>query len=1012
MEANATTTRLAHEGSISDPVIGGMRTVRTGSRKLLSGCGAALAALTVAGAAIAQQRTFDIPAQEAVRAIPEFARQAGIQIIAPSSQLRGVRTPALRGDLDARQALRVLLRGTGLEVATDNGTVITLRRASSAEANEGAGMAEIVSTELDDVVVTGTLLRSSGALASPVIILDQDALARSGYGTVAEAVVALPQNYAGTSTPVVQLANANPGASNQTFATGVNLRGLGPASTLVLVNGRRMAGTGSRAEFADISALPSAAVERVDVLLDGASALYGADAVAGVVNVIMRRSFDGHETRLRASAAKGGAEDVTLSHLMGTSWSTGSAYLSYEYQEANGLSSLDRAYTADGDLRRFGGTDHRSVYSTPGNIVAFNPAAGAYVTTFGIQPGGSGRAETAADFSPGLGNLQSSSLGTALLPNFERQSVYGSISQSLGDRLDLNADVRFTRRDYAIDVGPAAGIFTVTQANPWFVSPTGAASHTIAYAFGRELGQTRNAGRSDSHAVTLSARYALTDDWSIEAYVADARENARFGTFNRPHSRRLAEALGNIPDDPDTPYRAAVDGYFNLFGDGTANSRAVLDFIGGGYSRSFNESQANSANVVAQGPALRLPGGDVQVALGAQWRRETFETGSLNAASTTLPQTIETPERERSIAAVFAEARIPIVGPENTRPGIRSLDLSIAGRFEEYDDFGSTTNPKVGVVWSPFEGLGIRTSWGTSFRAGALPQLFDAQTAATTFFDRTNGTRVLSLNLGGGNADLRPETADTFTLGFDYRPNGRPAVSVNYFDTRYEDKIARPTTENISGVLDDPNLAPFVRFVSPGTNAADLALVQSYSTYLGFSPLYPATTYGAIVDSRWVNAGSQRVRGLDLAVTHGLDVAEGRLNFDVSGSYILEYRTQATPTAARREVAGLIGFPVKLRARSAVTWSRGGFDIGASWSYVDDYEDRLGVGIDAFHTVDAQIGWSPASQTFSGTRVTLTVRNLLDQDPPFYDSAMGYGFDAAQGDLLGRVFALQLTQRW
>src|SRR5690606_13743932 len=174
------------------------------------------------------------------------------------------------------------------------------------------------------------------------------------------------------------------------------LRGLGPASTLVLVNGRRMAGTGSRAEFTDISALPSAAVERVDVLLDGASALYGADAIAGVVNVVMRREFDGQETRLRVSAAKGGAEDLIVSHLAGRSWSTGAAYLSYEYQTANGLSSLDRPYTADGDLRAFGGTDHRSFYSAPGNIVGFED--GAFITHFAVRPRAGGVAVTSDDF--------------------------------------------------------------------------------------------------------------------------------------------------------------------------------------------------------------------------------------------------------------------------------------------------------------------------------------------------------------------------------------------------------------------------------------------------------------------------------------------------------------------------------------------------------------------------------------------------------------------------------------
>src|SRR5690606_26045401 len=222
------------------------------------------------------------------------------------------------------------------------------------------------------------------------------------------------------ATPLVQLAGTDRAGSNSVYATGVNLRGLGATSTLLLVNGRRLAGTGLRGDFGDVSALPSGAVERVDVLLDGASALYGADAVAGVVNVIMRRSFDGQETRVRGAAAQGGAEDLMISHLAGRSWSSGAASLSYEYQTTTGLSSLDRPYTADGDLRRYGGTDRRNFYSAPGNIVAFNSATSSYQALYAIRPTTGGTAQGPSDFVAGAANLQSTTLGADLVPSIER----------------------------------------------------------------------------------------------------------------------------------------------------------------------------------------------------------------------------------------------------------------------------------------------------------------------------------------------------------------------------------------------------------------------------------------------------------------------------------------------------------------------------------------------------------------------------------------------------------------
>lgn len=366
----------------------------------------------------------------------------------------------------------------------------------------------------------------------------------------------------------------------------------------------------------------------------------------------------------------------------------------------------------------------------------------------------------------------------------------------------------------------SAGVFTVTRANPWFVSPTGAASHAVAYSFARDLGPGRSQGRSESLGLTLGGRYDLGADWTVEAYAAGAEERGDFGNSNRINSRFLAEALGNIPDDPATPYRAAVDGYLNLFGDGRANGRAVLDFIGSGGSTVHNRSSATAFNLLAQGPLARLPGGEIEVALGAQFRRESFETQGETFISGVTPVARTTPRRERSIGAAFLEARIPLVGQDNAGPGLRRLDLSLAGRVEDYDDFGTTTNPKIGLFWEPFENLGVRASWGTSFRAGALPQLFDAMGVSPLFLSGAGGASVLTLQLNGGNPDLKPEAAETFTLGFDYRPRDGAAFSLNYFETRFEDRITRPLTENAAAVLTDPAARPFVVFVNPSASEA------------------------------------------------------------------------------------------------------------------------------------------------------------------------------------------------
>lgn len=972
--------------------------------------GSALVACMIAAGqpACAQAaRDFDIPAGALRDALNRYATQSDQQIFFTGDLVAGRRSEGLRGRHAPAEALEILLRGSGLTWTATRPGVLVLRRAAPVPADGPA-------VELGEVVVTGTLLNVSGELASPVTTLDRDELDRRGFATVAEALTDLPQNYSGSGTPAALLSYADPAGSNSVAATGVNLRGLGADATLVLVNGRRMAGTGSRGEFADVSALPSAAVERVDVLLDGASALYGSDAVAGVVNVIMRRSVEGQESRVRIGAARGGAEDLTVSHLAGRSWPGGSGLLSWEHQTVNALNAGDRAFTADGDLRPFGGSDRRAVYASPGNVLAFDPAAGGYVAAWAIRPGAAGYARGPGDFVAGTANLQSQLAGVDLLPDVERHSVYGRLRQSVGDRLDLSADLRFSRRAYGFDNAAPITIFSVSAANPFYVSPDGAASQLIGYSFLGDLGTSRQEGVSRSLGLTAGADYDLGGGWSLDGYVAFAEERGEKITTGLLNSVFLNEALGNTPDNPLTAYSAARDGYFNPYGAGAANGAAVLDFIGSGYSGSVDRSRSQSLNLLLQGAPVRLPGGDVDVAVGLQARRETFDSRLTSFTGSATPREIVDPRSDRRISAVFAEMRVPLVGEDNARPGLRRLELSLAGRVEEYDDFGRTSNPKIGVIWSPLEGLNVRASWGTSFRAPALTQLYDASQAAPTFVRRADGTSVLALYRYGGNPDLEPETADTWTAGFDYRPDDGLRLSVNLFDTRFTNRISQPLNEGLGRALTDPALAPFVQLINPAASAADLALIRSYieDPAYAYGSLYPATTYGAILDARWVNAAGVHVRGLDLQAGRSLVFGDHVLTLDGSASWLLDYETRLTPAAPRDDVLGLVGYPVRLRSRTGATWSRGDLSAGLHWSHVAGYADLDGARIRAWNTADLQVSWTPSSGALAGWRVLATVQNLTDEDPPFYDSPTGLGYDPGQGDLTGRVASLQLIRRW
>lgn len=973
--------------------------------------GAALAPIVsaaLATTACAQAtRDFSIAAGPMDAALVAYARQADVQLLYPADLVAGLRTQGVAGRHAPEAALDRLLAGSGVAWSRTRPGVIVLRPAPTGQARLEDAI------QIDEVVVTGTLLRGPGDTPSPVTVISRADIDAEGAASAADVLTRLPQAYAGSATPAAQLAFNDTAGSNSSLSTGVNLRGLGEDSTLVLVNGRRIAGTGSRGVFADLSTIPGAALERVDVLLDGASALYGSDAVAGVVNVILKRSFDGHESRIRLAAAQGGAEDITASHLMGRTWSSGSALISYEVQDSNALNSADRAYTATGDLTPWGGSDYRNIYGAPGNIARFDPAVGTFVSAFAIRPGPDGVARTPQDFAAGQANLYNRRDGIDLLPSQQRQTAYGRFRQDLDAQIEISGDLRYSERTYEYASLSAGGLYTVTAANPWFVSPNGSSSHLIAYDFGRELGPSERSGRSRSLAATLGTTIGLAPGWTFDLYGSWAEEANHGAQENLINSTLMNEALGSIPDNPSTPFSPARDGYLNLFGSGGANSQAVLDFISQGYDRDRARSRVETFNGLIDGVVMTLPGGPLKLAVGANYRRESLLTASESFRSGLTPRLSAGPLRSREIQAGFLEMRAPLFGEDNARPGLRRLELSLAARTESYSDFGTTTNPKLGVIWAPAEGLTARASWGTSFRAPALTQLYERVQIGAANLASPNGTQLTLIHLGG-NPDLGPERAESLTVGFNLRRPGGLRFGIDYFDILFDDRIGRPASTNLTTVLGNPSLAPFLTYVDP-SKPADLALINSYLS----SPAYlqpgqfPATSFRVILDGRWANTGELRTRGLDLSAGYGFDLGRHRIDLDANGTWLFEYSRKLTPVAPREQLVDVVGFPADLRLKAAARWGFQDWSARLGANYVDDYLSLKGKTIAAWTTVDAQVRWSPTGLAgLEDLDLSLTAQNLFDEDPPFYDNPQGFGFDPANSNVLGRVVSLQLTKRW
>lgn len=292
-----------------------------------------------------QVRTFNIPAQPLASALIEFSRQSDIVVVADPAVVNGRQAPALQGSLTVSQGLDRLLAGSGLTHSLSPSGAILVQQTSPTQLGAADGVSSYSDNE-EEIVVTGTSIRGAYPRSSPLTSYGEEEIARSGAVTVEQFIRQLPQNSASLSSVAPDAAPGGRGGGNSLGVSGVDLRGLGPGSTLVLLNGRRIAGAAD-GQTPDLSLLPLAAIRRIDVLSDGASAIYGTDAVAGVVNFILDDEFDGAETTIQTGTDDDGSTtEVRADHALGSAWQSGNALLVGSVYTRSELDAAERDYSA------------------------------------------------------------------------------------------------------------------------------------------------------------------------------------------------------------------------------------------------------------------------------------------------------------------------------------------------------------------------------------------------------------------------------------------------------------------------------------------------------------------------------------------------------------------------------------------------------------------------------------------------------------------------------------------
>lgn len=846
---------------------------------------------------------------------------------------------------------------------------------------------------MEEVVVTGSRISGAAPVGSSVVSVSADDLEQNPATNTTDLLKNVPQ-FAGIGFDQTSVIGAG-GNTNLVRGNALNLRGLGPNATLVLLDGQRLPFAGATGTYVDPSSIPVIALQRVEVLPDGAAAIYGSDAIAGVVNFIMRKSYDGVLLTARNSFANG-YDTQQYSALAGANWDTGNLVVSYEHDDQSTLLGSERSYIRD-NLTAFGGSDYRTPQCDPGTI-SLNG------TTYAIPAGGVTPA-TANQLVAGTLNKCDYYPMTSIIPSQQRDSATLYAEQELTPHIFLHAEGYYSSRSFqatAVSQGTQsmAQSLRVPNTNPFFVAPPGTSpsSEIVEYnlipAFGRAMTQT---GDETTYQLFGGARADL-GSWNGKFTLGYSHDESAVVTRS-PNRGNLARALAST--NPATA--------FNPFGG--ANSQTVIDGIKDYVFNPYADSSLFSTSANASGPIFDLPGGPVQLAIGGEYNdyklRAYFRSGSLSATRTSEIS----PSRKQE--AVYGQVIVPIVGASNAMPGIQKLNLSAAIRYDSYSDVGNTTNYQVGADWQPSEEVTFRANYGTSFRAPNLQDLVllksGSGVASVTLSDPLSPTgSSTGVYVNAGNPGLTPEKAKTFSVGTELHPHFVPNLSVHlsYFWIKYTNQVFSLSGNAYKQALTNPNYSYLVtRNPSPAQISALVALGLPLYSALPSNPAF-------LVDVRAYNLATTKTDGIDFSFDYAHDLWGGAMRASLVGVYTRSFDVQYTPTASTVSVVNTYQYPLYWQGRADLGWSGDNISADVFVNYKGAY--RLiapAQQINSLTTVDLSLGYTFVRpvKLLQNVQLRMDVTNLFDEKPPFVN--IEGGFDPAQASPLGRYIGLTLQAK-
>ncbi|WP_298439684.1 TonB-dependent receptor [uncultured Ferrimonas sp.] len=846
----------------------------------------------------------------------------------------------------------------------------------SAAAEEGA-------EDVERIEVTGSRIkRTDMEGASPVSLITAEDFAKSGAMSAADVLRSSNLNTFGSF-------SESSGSTFQSQAS-INLRGAGADRTLVLLNGKRMPGSPTMGGTAvNLNTIPTAAIERIEVLTDGASAVYGSDAVAGVVNIILKRGYEGLEISTTASSPEQDGGEEWKTHVVGgVASDKGSVTFSVEHMDREIIFQRDRWFSqATGhDEALYNNTTGISLYAR--NFLD--------MTTFALSPleacnndkmVGGGHIFDAGDGDYACGYDYTAEAADHASRAYTAGYLNGEYF--INDEITFNAQALFSRNETFGRYAPAAG---------WFNVAAGQVEVQNYDANGVNTGNSmnENAGRVYYRFTDVGTRDSTTIDYSTDIQLALEGEHDDFGWdltyhFNRAENSNYGSGYVHRP----TVEALVESGEFKFGTEG--NSDDVVAAISHDVlAQDFMDFQ--SINFGVNMEAIELPAGMVGWYFGTEWAeyKYTSDVDKESANGEVIGSSGNGSGGDRDVWAIFAESVVPVTD---------DLELNFALRYDDYSDFGDNVAPKVGLRYQALDGVVVRASWGQGFRAPALSDLYAADSFSSDYatdyrYCEVTGTAKEDCQekqydvTRTSNEGLDAETSDFYNVGVIWDITDEFSAKVEYYNLSIDNVIqfisldSLLTEEAANGY---GNLSNGAEIIRAGDNPDGKIL--------------EATT-------PQVNGSGLDTTGLDINLNYSgfaTEIGEFGTNLDVT--WVLSYEEEEYFGGPVNDKIGRNGLP-EYRASWTIDWEMGNHSAALLTQYIDGQTEKTDPDtyaqsgkIDSHTTFDLSYNYS----TDWNGKLSLAVRNLTDEDPEL-DSNLSY--DSNLYNLYGRTFLATYTQRF